>query len=291
MIDKKIYYAWFGKNEKSELIQNCIKSWKTYCPDYEIIEINEDNFDYNKYEFSRIAYENKNWAYVSDKAKLEYMKKHSGFYLDTDIELLKSLDEVRNNNCVVTEFAKGYYGVGVIGVSKELPRIIKETERLMTFQSPIHYTLNILAHKEYQTLGLKKETIKDVTFYNTEIFGNPRTKITDETIAIHKESNSWVNGWTGGFKPKGDFLPFKIIINNQHRKDLETNWYSNDDYFGDLILSDESLVNLLVMENGNYFLTDRIKRINGKGYSFNRYGKEKELKEIQIGDNIVGYSN
>ena len=48
MIPKKIHYCWFGRGEKPKLAKKCIASWKKYCPDYEIIEWNEDNFDINK---------------------------------------------------------------------------------------------------------------------------------------------------------------------------------------------------------------------------------------------------
>ena len=47
MINKVIHYCWFGRNPKSDLINRCIESWKKYCPDYEIIEWNESNFDIN----------------------------------------------------------------------------------------------------------------------------------------------------------------------------------------------------------------------------------------------------
>ena len=47
MIEKKIHYCWFGKGEMKPLMKKCLKSWKKYCPDYEIIEWNEENFDVN----------------------------------------------------------------------------------------------------------------------------------------------------------------------------------------------------------------------------------------------------
>ena len=43
MIPKKIHYCWFGKNELPTKAKKCIASWKKYCPDYEIVEWNEDN--------------------------------------------------------------------------------------------------------------------------------------------------------------------------------------------------------------------------------------------------------
>lgn len=94
MIEKRIHYCWFGGNEKSEIIQKCIESWKKYCPDYEIIEWNESNFDVNLCEYTKDAYENKKWAFVSDVARLWIIYNNGGIYLDTDVELFSSLDEL-----------------------------------------------------------------------------------------------------------------------------------------------------------------------------------------------------
>ena len=60
MIPKKIHYCWFGRGEKPKLAKKCIASWKRYCPDYEIIEWNEENFNLNKMNMSSIAMQIKN---------------------------------------------------------------------------------------------------------------------------------------------------------------------------------------------------------------------------------------
>lgn len=59
-IPKVIHYCWFGRGEKPDVIKNCMKSWKEKCPDYEIIEWNEDNFDINYSQFTKDAYAEKN---------------------------------------------------------------------------------------------------------------------------------------------------------------------------------------------------------------------------------------
>ncbi len=45
MIPKTIHYCWFGGNPKPKFVLKCIASWKKYCPDYQIMEWNEDNYD------------------------------------------------------------------------------------------------------------------------------------------------------------------------------------------------------------------------------------------------------
>lgn len=94
MIPKKIHYCWFGRGEKPKLAKKCIASWRKYCPDYEIIEWNEDNFnlDYNGY--TRYCYDNRKWAFLSDFVRLVVVAEHGGIYFDTDVELLKTPDEL-----------------------------------------------------------------------------------------------------------------------------------------------------------------------------------------------------
>ena len=42
---KYIHYCWFGTKPLLKLAKKCIKSWKKYLPDYEIVLWNEDKFD------------------------------------------------------------------------------------------------------------------------------------------------------------------------------------------------------------------------------------------------------
>ena len=93
MIPKIIHYCWFGRNPKPKLAKKCIKSWKKYCPGYEIIEWNEDNFDiFAAPLYVRQAYEAKKWAFVTDYVRLWAMVKFGGVYMDTDVEVIKPLD-------------------------------------------------------------------------------------------------------------------------------------------------------------------------------------------------------
>lgn len=98
MIPKVIHYCWFGRNPKPEMMQRCIASWKKYCPDYEIIEWNEDNFDISQNAYAREAYERKKWAFVTDYARLWIVYHHGGIYLDMDVEVIKSFDQLLSDS-------------------------------------------------------------------------------------------------------------------------------------------------------------------------------------------------
>lgn len=91
-VPKIIHYCWFGGNPKPKLAEKCIKSWKKFCPDYQIIEWNEENFDVSaapEYVFQ--AYAARRWAFVTDYVRLKAMTEMGGIYMDTDVELVKPL--------------------------------------------------------------------------------------------------------------------------------------------------------------------------------------------------------
>lgn len=94
MIPKTIHYCWFGRGEKPKLAQKCIASWRRFCPDYEIVEWNEDNFPIAQYPYAQYCLNAQKWAYLSDFVRLAVVKEHGGIYFDTDVELLKSPDEL-----------------------------------------------------------------------------------------------------------------------------------------------------------------------------------------------------
>lgn len=94
MIPKIIHYCWFGGNQKTDIVNRCIDSWHKFCPDWEIIEWNESNVNINCYHYVKEAYDSKKWAFVSDVVRLNVVLQLGGVYLDTDVELKKSLDEL-----------------------------------------------------------------------------------------------------------------------------------------------------------------------------------------------------
>lgn len=102
MIPKKIHYFWFGGNEKPKSVQKCINSWKKYCSDYEIIEWNETNFDIHCMSFVEQAYEAKKYAFVSDVARLMVVYEYGGIYMDTDVEVIKPLDDLLENRAYMS---------------------------------------------------------------------------------------------------------------------------------------------------------------------------------------------
>ena len=94
MIPKVIHYCWFGRNPLPESAVKCIDSWRKFMPDYEIKEWNEDNFDVNAIPYTAEAYQMKKYAFVSDYARFWILYQYGGLYFDTDVELIKPIDDI-----------------------------------------------------------------------------------------------------------------------------------------------------------------------------------------------------
>lgn len=118
MIPKIIHYCWFGKKPKPKKVQKCIESWYKLLPGYQIIEWNENNFDYKKYSFTNKAYEEKKYAFVSDVARIEALLQYGGIYLDTDVEVFKSFDNILNKQCVLGFEERNYVATSFIACEK-----------------------------------------------------------------------------------------------------------------------------------------------------------------------------
>lgn len=94
MIPKVIHYCWFGHNPLPKSALKCINSWRSYFPDYEIKEWNETNFDVNMMPYTTEAYNARKFAFVSDVARFWILLNEGGIYFDTDVEVIKSFDDI-----------------------------------------------------------------------------------------------------------------------------------------------------------------------------------------------------
>ena len=206
MIPKIIHYCWFGRNPKPELIQTCIQSWKKYCPDYEIIEWNEDNFDVNCCQYTQEAYEAKKWAFVSDFARLYVLYHYGGLYFDTDIEMLKPIDIFLSDHAFTGFESNDSPITAVMGAEKHHPLF----KQLLEYYNDVcfinedgsfnmltntHIITEIFLKKGIKTNG-KKQTVEGVTIYPqiffcpnnfTRIFDKPSRK----SYTIHHFDQSW----------------------------------------------------------------------------------------------------
>ncbi len=121
-IPKIIHYCWFGGRPKPELAEMCIRSWKKFCPDYEIIEWNESNFDISTAPlYVRQAHQVGRWAFVTDYVRLKAMTEMGGIYMDTDVEVIKPLDPFLHHQGFAGFEAPDRVQTGLLACEKGFP--------------------------------------------------------------------------------------------------------------------------------------------------------------------------
>ena len=208
MIPKKIHYCWFGRGELPRLAKNCIESWKKLCPDYEIIEWNEDNFDINSNAYVKEAYEKRKFAFVSDYVRLYAIYTQGGIYMDTDVEVKKNLNKFLKHKAFTGFESKANAVTGIIACEKENPIIAK----LLDYYTDRHFvmpdgTMDITTNtvtitREFEKLGIKlnneyQET-DGLAIYPQNVFCPDLSRIEDKEYAekiytIHYFNGSWIS--------------------------------------------------------------------------------------------------
>lgn len=106
-IPKIIHLCWFGENDFPPLAKKCINSWKDKLPDFEIRICNEDKFDVNCCSYTKKAYADKKWAFVSDYARLKRLYEDGGVYMDTDLEVIRNFEGILEGKRFVSSYIEG----------------------------------------------------------------------------------------------------------------------------------------------------------------------------------------
>lgn len=231
MIPKTIHYCWFGRNPLPELAEKCIASWRKFCPDYEIKEWNESNFNMDCCDYVREAYAAKKWAFVSDYARFWILYHEGGLYFDTDVEIIKSITDIVEKGSFMGcepgsyQFVSGSnkkkwkrgvdttapsnvncapgLGLGVNpghGLYKEILDFYQKKYFLKPDGTPdvttvVDYTTDVLLKHEWKSNG-SIQTVAGVTIYPPEYFcplnyDTGVLTITENTRSIHHYTASW----------------------------------------------------------------------------------------------------
>ena len=204
MIPRKIHYCWFGRGEKPRLAQKCIASWKKYCPDYEIIEWNEDNFDVNRNAYTQMCYKEKKYAFLTDYLRLLIVEEHGGIYFDSNLERFDGVKygyAAKGAASVDELYAKTRgEGFGAEPHNPAVRQMLAEYDPLLDGQ---HGTIGCprLNTDALLKLGLElngeKQKLSGAVVF-PEDYLNPRSSVTGElrktenTHSIHWYSASWM---------------------------------------------------------------------------------------------------
>ena len=210
MIPKVINYCWFGGGRIPKLAKKCIKSWRKHCPDYQIIEWNENNYDLSSAPlYVKQAYQEKKWAFVTDYVRLKVVYDYGGIYLDTDVEIINNIDDLlkydaffgfQHDNKINTGL-----GFGSVKCSKVLFDIMSDYQNIKFIKDDKSLDLldcpsrNSHVFKEwgFELNGTNQQT-DNIALFSVEFFCpmswiDRKIHITKNTKTIHWYSASW---WT-----------------------------------------------------------------------------------------------
>ena len=102
MIPKILHYIWFGNNPLTPLAEECLASWKSVMPYWQIMRWDETNFDIAAAPlYVQQAYEARKYAFVSDYVRLWALEQYGGVYVDTDVKVLKSYEPLLNDTAFI----------------------------------------------------------------------------------------------------------------------------------------------------------------------------------------------
>lgn len=217
MIPKIIHYCWFGGNPLPDSAEKCIASWKKYFPNYEIKEWNETNFDIHLMPYVEEAYKLRKYAYVSDVARFWILYHNGGIYFDTDVEVIKSFDDIlkygafmgQEKNIPTEKSVNVAPGLG-LGVEIGHPFYKKVLEHYTCckflcdengdpLQTVVPLTTKLLEEYGYQsTKAHSVQNISGINIYPVDYFCplnyfTGKIDITNNTHSIHYYSASWMS--------------------------------------------------------------------------------------------------
>lgn len=208
MIPKKIHYCWFGGGPLPKQAKKCIQSWKQYCPDYQIVEWNETNFNLDAHPYLKFCYDNKKWAFLSDYVRLSVVAEYGGIYFDTDVEVIQSLDYLLEHEAFYSfeddeniNTGQGFGSVAnhkiILAMKEEYEQLIPDTNGNFPIIKCPQLNTQALVRFGLELNGLM-QNIQGAIILPKE-YMNPYDdptgilKKTKNTVSIHWYSKSWMS--------------------------------------------------------------------------------------------------
>ena len=206
---KYIHYCWFGGKKLPRLAKKCIKSWKKYLPDYEIICWNEKNTDLNECPFIKEAYEKKKWAFVADYARTKALYEYGGIYLDTDVMIKKDPTFLLDDPAFLGIEDSSYVNAAVWGIKEAHHFLAKEV--LDFYRAQPHFndfdiysiTIPVIVTRILEEHGFSRkksgvQIVDGVHIYTRDYFyplsyDRENNTFTDNTCMIHYSDASWTS--------------------------------------------------------------------------------------------------
>ncbi len=199
MIPKIVHYCWLSNDPLPEEFQKNLEGWKRILKDYEFIRWDFSRFDKSSSAWVAEAFDNKKYAFAADYIRLYAVYNYGGIYMDLDVEVLKSFDELLKRPYMLAfeRSNRRWLEPGCFGAKKG-NLFLKEC---LDYYENRHF---ILKNGEFDTFPLpqimykiiqkKKIRLKVYPWYyfTAKSFDTGEVMVTDKTYTIHHFAGSWL---------------------------------------------------------------------------------------------------
>jgi hypothetical protein len=210
LIPKIIHYCWLSGDPYSDKIAKCLESWGKYLPDYKIIKWDSKSFDMDRIQWTKEAFNEKKYAYVTDYLRFYILYNCGGIYLDADVEVLKSFNDLLINESFIGFEYTSVPEAAVIGAVKGCLWI----KRCMDFYNTLsfynkngkqrmmavpiymraimerHYKMKIRDNGKIQKIdGM---ILYPYNYFSPKNYNTNVIDIDENTYCIHHFNNSWL---------------------------------------------------------------------------------------------------
>lgn len=239
-IPKVIHYCWFGSNSMDKIHRKCLKSWEKNLPGFQFMKWDESNIDFAHHPFLKAAYEMKKWAFVADYIRLQKLYEFGGIYLDTDMLILKPLEELLNQDSFFGAENPNFINGAIFGIKKKNLFIKKclsqydeialdEKTKLTAITIPQLITSTFRSEYNYGGGFTNIIRIPGITVYPPNFFyslpykdrdsSNKKKNINNQSYAIHLWDESWK-----------DLNEFQLLRKRKYLKGFKKIFKNNKDY-------------------------------------------------------------
>ena len=216
MIPKKIHYCWLSEDAMPASFMYNIESWRKNLPDYEFVKWDRKRFPLEKNIWVRQAFERKKYAFAADYIRLYALATEGGIYLDCDVEVLKSFNDLLHlPYFICRENSPQGIEAAVMGAEKGIPwimqsldyyhgrKFVNEDGVKQTVVLPSVLTHVISAHYRLSYVNGISEfedspecvSVLPCDFFCPKNYVTKKISITKNTYCIHHFAGSWQPAW------------------------------------------------------------------------------------------------
>lgn len=185
-------------------------------PDWEFKLWNEENFDVNSTPYTKEAYSFGKMAFVSDVVRLKALYDEGGIYLDTDVEVFRSLEPLLNwkafagfegskhkpiGTCVMASEAGGEWVTEMLSAYSD--RHFLKADGTPDLTTNVQFITALMVANGFRQNGTEQD-YKDLHVFPVDYFSPRHTTgeyiRTENTYCEHKGLGSWSEnkkGWKG----------------------------------------------------------------------------------------------